>query len=149
MKVRDDQGRFVDGARPSRSTEIKRGQRLSPRTEFHHGDRRGEATRFKAGGAAHNKLPVGSRTVRIEAGTGWPRNWIKVAEPNKWRPLAIVVWERANGRRLPRGYVVHHRDRDTLNDEPSNLEALTRREHLEEHRLDLIEAQHYPSSEVA
>lgn len=61
---------------------------------------------------------------------------MKVAEPNKWKKRAIAVLESANGP-LPRGMVVHHIDRDALNDAPSNLVALTRSQHVEEHRAEL------------
>lgn len=97
-----------------------RGLHLSPATEFVRGQR------------AHNKLPVGSTRIRTHRGET-PRAWIKVAEPNTWRPRAIVVWEKGNGP-LPRGWIVHHRNRQSLDDRPSNLVALTRAQHLAEHR---------------
>lgn len=102
------------------------GKRTSPQTEFKKGQRPG------------NWLPVGSETVRRYRKTS-PRAFVKVAEPNVWRQRAVVVWERENGP-LPRGKLVHHRDRDSLNDEPCNLQAMTRAEHIEEHRTDLLTA---------
>jgi hypothetical protein len=36
-----------------------------------------------------------------------------------------------------RGMVVHHRNHDSTDDRPSNLEALTRQEHINRHRQDL------------
>jgi hypothetical protein len=113
------------------------GHRYSEATQFKPGEHRSAATEFKAGQAAHNKLPVGSVTVRVETNTGAPRAWVKVAEPRLWRKRAVVVWERENGRALARGMVVHHRDRDSLNDAPENLVALTRRQHAAEHEADL------------
>lgn len=38
---------------------------------------------------------------------------------------------------MARGLVIHHRDRDSLNDAPANLQALTRKEHAAEHRSEL------------
>lgn len=111
MVVRED-GRFV------------RGHHYSP------------ATQFARGQAAHNRLPIGSVSARVETHTGLVRAWIKVAEPNVWVKRAVFVWECINGP-LPRGLVVHHRDRDSMNDAPLNLEALTRSEHITEHRGEM------------
>lgn len=88
---------------------------------------------------AHNKLPVGTVRVRVETHTGLSRAWVKVAEPNLWRKRAVVVWEKINGP-LPSGYVVHHRDRDSLNDEPENLQGLTKKEHRDEHHEEMLRA---------
>lgn len=119
MSAPRDSGRFVPGQRTSPETEIQPGQRLSPATEF------------KPGQPAHNRLPVGSVTVRTFRGV--QRAFVKVGEPSKWRERAKVVWEREHGRRVPRGHVIHHKDRDPLNDAPENLVALTRSEHAREH----------------
>ncbi len=118
------QGRFLPGVSYSPATQIKRGDRLSPATEF------------RAGQQAHNKLPVGAVRERREANTGLMRAWVKVAEPNVWKKRAVVVWESLHGP-LPRGQVVHHKDRNSLNDAPGNLIALTRKAHAEEHRKEM------------
>lgn len=47
--------------------------------------------------------------------------------------LQTVVWERVHDCRVPDGQVVHHRDEDPANNQPDNLQLLTRREHLEAH----------------
>lgn len=117
-------GRFVAGHSYSKSTEFRPGQRVSPATEF------------KRGQAARNRLPLGSVRIRRETNTGLHRAWVKTAEPNVWRKRAVLVWESTHGP-LPRGSVVHHRDRNSLNDDPSNLIGLTRREHADEHREDI------------
>jgi hypothetical protein len=119
-----DSGRFVSGVRYSPTTQIKPGERRSIRTEFKHGH------------PSHNKLPVGSVRERRETHTGLMRAWVKVAEPNVWKTRAVIVCESIHGP-LPRGYVVHHKDRDSLNDNPLNLVALTRKDHQNEHRLDI------------
>lgn len=129
-------GRFVPGQSYSLSTQFQRGARVAPATEFKPGERVSIATEFKAGQAAHNHLPVGTVRVRRETHTGLDRAWVKTAEPNEWRKRAVVVWESLHGK-VPRGSVVHHRDRDSLNDEPNNLQALTRKEHADEHRAEL------------
>ena len=48
----------------------------------------------------------------------------------------MVVWEATHGP-LPRGQLVHHKDRNPLNDDPTNLEAMTRGEHRKEHQNEL------------
>lgn len=96
------------------------------------GERRSPATQFGAGHRPSNRLPVGSVTVRRRSRDGDKRAWVKVDEPNVWRPRAIVVWESANGP-VPAGHVVHHIDGDPLNDEPTNLTALSRAEHQRVH----------------
>lgn len=48
-----------------------------------------------------------------------------------------LVAEQVIGRRLARGEVVHHRDHDTTNNAPDNLQVLTRRQHHAEHVDDL------------
>ena len=58
-----------------------------------------------------------------------------MSDPSGWRERAKVVWEEANGP-IPKGCVIHHKDRDTLNDIAHNLEAMTRAEHLAEHRAE-------------
>lgn len=42
------------------------------------------------------------------------------------------IWEQANGK-VPKGYVVHHIDEDKHNNELSNLQMMTRKEHLALH----------------
>lgn len=118
-------GQFVKGAEPW-NKDIK-GLHLSPDTEF------------KKGQKGSNWLPVGSVTERADK-KGNIRAYVKVAEPNKWRERAIVNWELFHGKPLPKGKVVHHRDRNTLNDSSANLQALTRAEHIAVHRQELLTA---------
>jgi hypothetical protein len=95
-------------------------------------------TQFKPGQISKKILPVGSITVRRDKG-GKPRAWIKITDtghPSDWKLRAVFVWEKAHGP-LANGQLVHHRDRNTLNDQLDNLELLTRAEHLNEHRMEL------------
>ena len=100
-----------------------KGLHLSPETEF------------KKGLPSIRLVPVGTIRVRSDR-NGTPRSHIKVAEPRHWRLLAVVVYEQSHGP-VPSGWVVHHKDRDSLNDVPDNLEAMTRSQHIEVHRADL------------
>ena len=90
---------------------------------------------FKPGYVSHKRLPVGAVTVRPDK-NGRDRAFVKTGEPSDWKLRAVLVWETANGP-LPPGFVVHHKDRDTLNDAHDNLEAMTRKEHMAEHRSEL------------
>lgn len=130
-------GRFQQGTCYSPATQFKRGRHAAPATEIKAGQRLSPATEFAAGQEPHNRLPVGSITIRRETHTGLDRAWIKTAEPNVWRKRAVVVWEAAHGP-VARGAVVHHHDRNSLNDELENLRALTRKEHADEHRQELL-----------
>lgn len=64
---------------------------------------------------------------------------VKVEHPNKWILRSVKTWKERFGS-IPKGNVIHHHDRDTLNDDIDNLRCLTRAEHVEEHRSELIAA---------
>lgn len=96
-------------------------------------------TQWKKGCESNRKLPLGSVTIRHRKREKNPRAWVKVSEPNVWVPRARKVYEDAHGP-LPHGLVIHHINRDPLNDDPSNLVAMTRREHALEHEHELREA---------
>lgn len=93
------------------------------------------ATEFKKGNRPHNVTPVGTVRVRQHKGDS-PRAWVKVAEPNRWQLRAVYVWTLVHGAPA-RGVVIHHRDRNTLNDSPSNLEAISRRDHFLHHMPEI------------
>lgn len=134
--IRTEAGRFIAGRSYSPTTQFKPGQHSAPATEIQPGQRLSPATEFKPGMDAHNRLPVGAVRVRRETHTGLDRAWVKTAEPNVWRKRAVLIWEAEHGP-VARGLVIHHRDRDSLNDAPANLQALTRKEHAAEHRSEL------------
>lgn len=93
-------------------------------------------TNFRKGQKPVNYLPVGSVTERADH-QGWLRAFVKTADPNTWELRARVVWERENGP-IPEGMLIHHHDRDTLNDAIDNLRCLTRAEHMLEHHDEII-----------
>ena len=55
---------------------------------------------FKKGIIPHNKLPIGSVTIRNQKGD--IRRWIKVEEPNKGILYSNFVWFKNNGI-IPKG----------------------------------------------
>lgn len=101
------------------------------------------ASEFKPGRDNH-RANVGDTSIRTDKHDK-KRAWVKTAEPNVWRMRAVLVWESANGP-LPVGKVVHHKDRDSLNDAPDNLQDLTRAEHLAEHRGEFAPRTWNPSA---
>lgn len=102
-----------------------KGMHLSPGSEFRKGHK------------PANKMCIGAVTIRPDK-EGHDRAWVKVSEPNGWRPRAIVVWEAIHGP-LPPGHIVHHRDRDSLNDQIDNLAGMTRGQHANEHREEHLQ----------
>lgn len=52
---------------------------------------------------------------------------IKVAEPNKWQMLHVYIWENRHGK-IPKGYCVIFKDKNTLNVSLSNLMLVSRAE---------------------
>ncbi len=110
---------FQPGSIPANS--IQQGQRLSPATEFQPGHK------------LRLRYAVGDIVVR--KARNHLRQFVKIAEPNSWKLYAVYVWEQTYGP-LAKGHLVHHIDRNTLNDDITNLQALSRAEHLAEHRKD-------------
>lgn len=112
---------FKKGRKPW--NKDKKGIHLSPKTEF------------KKGRKSINYLPVG--TIRERLCKGNPpkkRNFIKVADPNKWVEYAKIAWVSWKGE-IPKGCLIHHIDENTLNDDIDNLALLTRKAHFEIHGI--------------
>lgn len=74
------------------------------------------------------KYPLLTVTERSDG-----RKYIKVREPNVWIQYSKYLWEQANKREVPGGYVVHHIDFDMSNDSLGNLILLSRAEHAKLH----------------
>ena len=93
---------------------------------------------FKKGQPCKSILPVGSETLRVDK-NGKLRCWIKIAENGTsydWILKAVHVWQQHHGK-IAKGIVIHHKDRNPLNDNIDNLQAMTRREHIREHRAEI------------
>ncbi|HLC04798.1 MAG TPA: HNH endonuclease signature motif containing protein [Anaerolineales bacterium] len=89
------------------------------------GQHRSRQTEFKPGSRPQNWVPVGSEAIRKGN-----LCWIKVCEPNVWRSRSHLVWEKHHRRTLPAGWIVRHRNGDSLDDRAANLEAMPRSENL-------------------
>ncbi len=97
----------------------KEGIHLSPGSEF------------KKGNQTNNRLPVGTAIKRKCKGNV-TRIFIKIAEPSKWIGYASFVWIQKNGE-IQKGYFLHHKDGNPLNDSIKNLQLVTRKEHCKIH----------------
>ena len=90
----------------------------------------GKDTQFRKGNTPQTSVPVGS-----ESWTAPGRRRLKkvsylrrkVAEPNVWKFVHIIVWEEANGP-VPPGHIVRFVDGNTKNIVLSNLVCITRSE---------------------
>ena len=90
---------------------------------------------FQKGRVSEKWVEIGTVTIRPDK-QGASRAWVKIADnnnPSDWVLRSVVVWEKHNGP-VPKGMVIHHKDRNPLNDSVDNLEAMTRADHLREHR---------------
>jgi len=81
----------------------------------------GVETQFKKGHKPHNYVPVGSERVNGDDYVD-----IKIADPNRWRGKHLIIWEKHNGRTVPKGHVVIFGDGNRRNFEPDNLILLSR-----------------------
>jgi len=89
---------------------------------------------FKKGNNPINWKPVGSLTLRKDKHDEY-RRWIKIKEPKVWLHYAVFLWIKNFGE-IPYGYVIHHKDRNKLNDNINNLQCLSRKDHINIHRYD-------------
>ena len=105
---------------------------------------RSRRTQFKPGQLPHNARPVGDERTGADG-----RVWVHVRQRraeranDQWEPRARIVWERANGRALGPDEVVVHVDGVTSNDDPDNLVAMTRAQHV------VVETQGIPYADAA
>lgn len=83
------------------------------------GIERSKVTRFRTGHRPHNRVPVGTETVKSDGYI-----WRKIAEPDVWRQRHILEWESRNGP-LPDGMLVTFLNGDRTDFRPENLMAVT------------------------
>lgn len=83
-------------------------------------------TSFRPGNVPPNKTKAGSISTR-KAKNGNSYMHIKIAEPNKWQMLHVYIWETKHGK-IPKGYCVIFKDKNTLNTRLDNLMLISRAE---------------------
>lgn len=80
-------------------------------------------TTFKRG---HNTWNKGKAAPYYDRSTGYMRIWLHGKRPKLHR----VIMENHVGRSLGADELVHHKDFDKLNNDISNLEVMSRRDHM-------------------
>lgn len=98
-------------------TPPNKGKKISPE---HYA--KSAPTMFKKGHINHNRMPVGAERVVTFKKLSYI--WVKVAEPNKWRPKHILIWEAAHGP-VPKGHKVIFADQNRRNFDLDNLLLVT------------------------
>ena len=97
-----------------------------------------EATQFKPGHNQTAKYPIGTERIRTRKRDGQQQVWVKFKDdghPRDWQYRSRFVWELHNGP-IPKGYVIHKIDDDSMNDAIENLQLMTRAEHMKHHEAD-------------
>lgn len=61
------------------------------------------------------------------------------SERRNAKGLHVAIWEFYSGKKVPKGYVIHHKDGNSLNNNYSNLECISRIEHAKKHLQEVIE----------
>ncbi|MCO7125095.1 HNH endonuclease [Sporolactobacillus shoreicorticis] len=79
-----------------------------------------EPTQFKKGHQPANYMPVGTEKMKSDG-----YMYIKIADPGKWRQKHRLIWEKANGRPIPKGHKLIFGDGDRLNFDLNNLILVT------------------------
>ena len=132
--------RYSRGYRSGLDTRIKPGQHLSPATQFKKGDipyvmsrkwdefmssesqEKSRQNLFPKGHKPHNWAPVGTERVKSDGYL-----WRKIAEPNKWKQVHIILWEEKNGL-IPEGMCLTFLDGNRMNTALENLLLISRKE---------------------
>lgn len=83
-------------------------------------------TSFKKGNLPVNTLYDDAITIRKTTGTSY--KWIRLVKA-KWKELHRYLWEKEYGK-VPKGFVLRFKDGNTMNVVLSNLELISRGEHL-------------------
>jgi hypothetical protein len=83
-------------------------------------------TSFSPGNRPIQTKKVGTISTRKDK-NGSLYMHIKIAEPNKWQMIHVYIWEHKHGK-IPKGYCVIFKDKNTLNTRLDNLMLVSREE---------------------
>lgn len=95
-----------------------------------------EVRRITKGGQLVYVVTYGGREFKRYPGGKHPNYYY-----HKWKKdgkyymeiLHRVIWEDSNGRKIPEGYDIHHKDWNPFNNAPENLQLVTKSEHSQIH----------------
>ena|SRR3990167_2915860 len=100
------------------------------------------------GQKAAGKNRTGERSAQWKGGRSHSKGYVyllvapEARKGHRYRAEHIVVWEKANGKPLPKGWVVHHRNGVKHDNRPENLQALPNGKHNHhDRRIALLEEQ--------
>lgn len=109
-------GRFGDRREVPTNGQIKKGERISPKTEF------------KRGNKPTNTVPIGTR--RNRNGYWWMKYYDdRIPQRFNWEPIHKHIWELENGP-VPKGYNLTFRDGDADNICIDNIVLITTRQKI-------------------
>lgn len=92
-------------------------------------------TLFKKYGCPHNKKPIGYEFFSENSNQVYVK--VKDGKTNNFRLKKVVVWENTYGK-IPKGYVVRHKDKDQTNNSIENLYICSRAELLNENSFNTL-----------
>lgn len=119
---------FARGNLPNQ-TSFKKGQ--IPWNKGTKGVMKANSGSFKKGQKGTNWKSVNTITIRKDK-SGTQRQWIKIQEPNIWTEYAKYLWLKA-GRKLTKGFCLHHINLNSLDDRIENLCLVSRKDHPKIH----------------
>ena len=90
---------------------------------------------LRTGSYVPAKGPDNPSWLGVKMIDGYRWIWVK---GRGYAPEHHLVMEAITGRKIKKGEVVHHRNRDRADNRPSNLAVMTRAEHMDEHRPDIV-----------
>lgn len=135
--------KYVLGVRSGIEAGIKKGEHLSPATEWKKGHvpinkgtkgmfpNAGGATRFKKGRRPHNYRPIGTEVKNTDG--YWK---VKVADPNVWKMKHVLVWEQEHGP-VPKDMMVTFLDGDHDRCTPDNLALISQEANIRRNQMRL------------
>lgn len=59
--------------------------------------------------------------------------YTKRKDKKRAQGLHVAIYEFYSGKKVPEGFIVHHKDHDSFNNDFSNLECISREQHLKMH----------------
>lgn len=91
-------------------------------------------TKFKKGDRPWNKGRHDYKNNKISHGFIDSHGYMVFYNKGQEIKAHRVIWEQYHGK-IPKGYIIHHKDENKLNNDISNLQLVTRAQHSKIHNL--------------